>query len=188
MLLLFFIIILPCIVHYTVSSPCIIVLSLCSIEHKIQNIDIFAGNSWQQYCSYIYCYLTIARFQFQSNVVYNLLHEGHGLAWEIICVEWNDFCLNVYNQVGQKVWMLLLQRCSWLNLINFSRKDSHWKWFICAGARPSPAADSEAWSLSAYLRSSLSLTLQPSLFKNSIIPIEGHNKDSSNIRAYTIGF
>ena len=71
-------------------------------------------------------------------------------AWEIICVEWNDFCLNVYNQVGQKVWMLFLQRCSWLNLINFSRKDSHWKWFICA------SADSEAWSLSAYLRSSLS--------------------------------
>ena len=43
MLLLFFIVILPCIVHYTVSSPCIIVLSLCSIEHKIQNMIYLQG-------------------------------------------------------------------------------------------------------------------------------------------------
>ena len=63
--------------------------------------------------------------------------------------------------------MLFLQRCSWLNLINFSRKDSHWKWFVWASARPSPAVDCEAWSLSAYLRSSLSAFIVQKLYNSN---------------------
>ena len=54
------------------------------------------------------------------------MRSGGEIASWVVLNEY-DFYLNVYNQVGQKLWIPFLWLSSWLNLINFGWKDFHWK-------------------------------------------------------------
>ena len=135
-----------------VSSPCIIVFYWAALWHKIRHTAVIYLLRIRSniMLSDGHCDTTIATlyFNFDFNILqriflvrtknifvspplpgptlYPRMRSGGEIASWVVLNEY-DFYLNVYNQVGQKLWIPFLWLSSWLNLINFGWKDFHWK-------------------------------------------------------------